>query len=270
MMNGRCCIGNNNDVSLFISAFCRFFFVGVCVCWLFFQHFFRCFFTFANRYCFEFFIIFSFSRSRKMRASCWNAHTNLHFMYRWIRMRFSGFLVIYWSIFCACWMNVLKMYVCVCMRREGREKKKEEKRNWHHQSAAQAFDSNPSLLMYLYLHTFILFPTFFFFFSSFSFVVIASQKCFLGGENGLRWDSHSASITVNKNEANISRVFRLNAKHIVSISLLSTPWAQTTNQIGLYEQTQIYCMKIESKNEKWSNNQRHLNAYELFLPNYFK
>lgn len=71
-------------------------------------------------------------------------------------------------------MNELKMCMYQCVY-EGKRREKETDII----GVAQAFDSNPSLLMYLYLHTFILFPTFYFTF--FVVVVVASRKYFLFG-----------------------------------------------------------------------------------------
>lgn len=100
MMNGQCCIGNNNDVSLFISAF----FPSLdSVCFFFCLAF--------HRYCFEFFIICLHVRSLYPIRTFYVCVLGFH--------------------------NLLIYFVCVLKQKCG------------------AFHSNPSLLMYLYLRTFI-------------------------------------------------------------------------------------------------------------------
>lgn len=184
-------------------------------------------------------------------------------------------------------MNELKMCMYQCVY-EGKRREKETDII----GVAQAFDSNPSLLMYLYLHTFILFPTFYFTFFLLLLLLLAENifsseaKCArihlthtTVVKNGLQ-SPHWASITVLKNEANISRVFFFCwISHKFGISFFPPRWYIHQPPIKLVCTSK--CRFIVSKtsiqpwmrNEKWGNNQHHLNAYKFVLfktmPNMF-
>lgn len=86
MMNGWCCIGNNNDVSLFISAFfpfwrsCAFFLLLLCT---------------VRSFGFSLVLFWVFITFVHVRS----AH-NSHFIYAF------GFHIIYWSIFGACCIEI--------------------------------------------------------------------------------------------------------------------------------------------------------------------
>lgn len=135
---------------------------------------------------------------------------------------FRGFLVIYWSILCACWMNE---WIENVSAKEAKEKR-EEKRIWHHQSGAGFHFKSIIINVFVFAHIHFISDILYIYIFCW-FVAIASQKyvlheCADGGENGGLRSPHWASITVNRNEANISRVFFYGEcqTHIESASLL--------------------------------------------------
>lgn len=310
-MNGRWCIGNNNDVSLFISAFSSFFSLFL---WLpttaaaaaatfgsKFCGYVRFFASFLGFCQLVLFWVFHYMVARKKREAG-NAHTNSHFMYAfWV---FSRNLLIYFVCVLNEWIESVSE--CVCKKARAREGEAESRRNWHQCRAAQAFDSNPSLLMYLYLHTFILFPTFYF---SFFFHRMCACVCWLLAENILSvrkvkyvrtfdayiwwWimgcnprvepqlpcskmkQTHHVFFfprnTIRTDSA--SRFCSRWQTHIHAHTNHQSNWFVWVNADLLYQKrTNIYIYTmIANVNEKWCNNQHHLNAGELpFFKNYAK
>lgn len=166
-MNGRCCIGNNNDVSLFISAFSSVFFSTTTTaaaasnskfCGHVMRFFLLHFLAFANWYCFEFFIIWSHVRSEK---------PGMRTQIRTLCMRFGFFprnLLIY---FVCVKMNELKM----CASAQGR--RRASKKNWHHQSSAGFRFKSIIINVFVFAHIHFISDILFYFF----FLMCASVRC---------------------------------------------------------------------------------------------